>query len=72
MRLLHKILFFTFLLFGIILKAQEAPPLPPPGEGRGVGPGSPASPIDMYVYILALVAIVFIVYFSRKVEKKIA
>jgi hypothetical protein len=71
MKLLNKFLFFLFLAVGTFHKAQEGPPSPPPGGGGGVGPGTPASPIDMYVYLLVLVAIIFILYYHRKLHKNI-
>lgn len=71
MKLLNKILYFSFLIMGALVYAQDVPP-PPSGTGRGVGPGAPASPIDMYVYVLALLAVVFIVYFTKRIQKKLA
>lgn len=37
-----------------------------PGVPGATGPGKVASPIDMYVYILAIAAILMIVYFAKK------
>ena len=74
MKLINKTLLFAFLIIGTFLRA-EGPPMPPPGGGGGGGggtvPGTPASPIDMYVYVLGLVAILFIVYYSRRSQKKL-
>ncbi|UJF30356.1 signal peptidase [Kaistella sp. 97-N-M2] len=69
MRHLNKILLFTFLMIGVLLRAEDMPSPPPGGGGGGTGPGAPASPIDMYIYILAVVAFIFIIYFNRKHEK---
>lgn len=68
MKLINKTLLFAFLIIGAFLRAQGPPP---PTDGRGVGPGAPASPIDMYVYVLGVVAILFIVYYSKKSQKKL-
>jgi hypothetical protein len=62
----NKILSITLILFSIFVSAQD---LPIPGGGTGTGGngnGRPASPIDMYVYILAIAAILMIVYFAKK------
>lgn len=75
MRLINKTLFFIFLVVGTLLRAETIPdvpaPAPPGGGGGGVGPGGIASPVDMYVYALIIVAFLFIVYFSRKHQKSI-
>lgn len=71
MNYINKTLLFTFLLASTFLSAQSGPPAPPGGGGGGVGPGAPASPIDMYVYVLGLIAILFIAYYSKKVQKKL-
>ncbi|WP_228421910.1 hypothetical protein [Chryseobacterium soldanellicola] len=39
---------------------------PDPGGGGVVGPGAPSSPIDMYVYALGVVAVMFIVFFTKR------
>ena len=63
-----------FLFISAVLSAEPGPPAPPPGGGGGggggVGPGGLASPVDMYVYVLGIVAILFIVYFTKKMPKK--
>ncbi|WP_137905290.1 signal peptidase [Chryseobacterium sp. 2VB] len=67
MRTINKLV-LAFFLFAVSL-ANAAPPQPaiPIGGGTGGnGTGSPASPIDMYVYVLGIVAIGFIVYFTKK------
>lgn len=73
MKLINRSLLFLFLVIGTLFRAEEIPeaPAPPGGGGGGVGPGAISSPIDMYVYILAVVAILFMVYFARKNQKKI-
>ena len=73
MKIINKAVFFLFLIIGTFYKAGEiitdGPPSPPPGGG-GTGPGTPASPIDMYVYILAIAAILFIVLYANKIKKR--
>lgn len=76
MKLINKSLFFLLLLVGALYSA-EVPPVPlPPGDGDGGGgtggTGSPASPIDMYIYALVLVGFLFIVYFNKAKQKKMA
>ncbi|KIA89630.1 hypothetical protein [Kaistella jeonii] len=78
MKIFNKTLFFLFLIIGTLYKAGGIPgdvPAPPPGGGGGgggTGPGTMSSPIDMYVYILALVGFLLIIYFARKQHKSIA
>jgi len=72
MNYINKILLFAFLTVGAFLSAQTGPPAPPGGGGGGVGPGAPASPIDAYVYVLGIVAVLFIAYYSKRASKKLA
>lgn len=72
MKLINKLTFFLFIMLGIVYRAQSTPPQPPiVGRPADVGPGTPASPIDMYVYILAAGALIFIYYYHCKTTKKI-
>lgn len=74
MKQINRILvFFIMLLGNVLVFANEVMPPAPvgrPGTGQGgggVGPGvRPASPIDLYVYVLAIVAMLFIVYYARR------
>jgi len=69
MRIINKLVSAFFLIFGFLLvSAQKMPPAPNSGEAsRGtVGPGAQASPIDMYVYALAIIAVMFIIFFNKK------
>jgi hypothetical protein len=52
------------LLFNVFAFAQMEgdPDMPTPGEGDG----SPASPIDMYIPLLIVLAVLFIVWYVRK------
>jgi hypothetical protein len=61
----NKISALTLVLFSIFVSAQTDIPTPGGGLG-GNGYGRPTSPIDMYVYILAIAAILMIVYFAKK------
>ncbi|WP_374458761.1 signal peptidase [Chryseobacterium taeanense] len=65
----------VFFLFGfqLIINAQDK--VPPPNSNNPtakgvVGPGTPSSPIDMYIYILGIVAIMLIIFFSKKYTPK--
>lgn len=63
MKTINKLVTLLFVFATLVINAQP----PNPGGGTGpVGPGAPASPIDMYVYVLGIVAIGFIVYFTKK------
>ncbi|RQO33173.1 signal peptidase [Chryseobacterium sp. KBW03] len=64
MKTINKLV-LAFFLFVISL-ANAAPPPPSGGGNGGNGTGSLASPIDMYVYVLGIVAIGFVVYFTKK------
>ncbi|MBB5332845.1 hypothetical protein [Chryseobacterium koreense] len=48
------------------------PPLPPPDGGDTGTPGAPSSPIDLYLYVLIIAAIVLTFYFMRKSNRQIA
>ena len=80
MKIINKLLSISFLLFSAIwIYAEETTvvmkgtgPVGPGGNPNGggggtgpVGPGAPASPIDMYIYALGIVAILFIIYFTK-------
>lgn len=62
------------LLYTDSLLADTPAPPPPGGGGGGTGPEAPASPIDMYVYVLFVVATLFLAYAAkqqRKLDKEI-
>ena len=49
---------------------STGPPCPTGDCGvGGTNPGAPASPIDNYIYLLLIVAIVLIIYFIKKEAK---
>ncbi|RXM37731.1 signal peptidase [Chryseobacterium sp. CH21] len=58
--------FFLFVVSLAYADTMPQPAIPGGGGNGGNGTGQPASPIDMYVYVLAIVAIGFIVYFTKK------
>lgn len=70
MKALNKLIYSLFFFCAFLANAQGSSgpgggQPPQPGDGGGsVGPG--AAPIDMYVYLLSIVAILFIVVFTRK------
>lgn len=74
-----KKLYYTLLfilLFNIRAFAGD-PPMPPPidpndGGSGGSGTGSVSAPIDMYIYALIFVGIMFILYYANKKQKNIA
>lgn len=57
---------FTFVGNLMIFAQFEGGGDPPPPEGVG----GPASSIDMYVYILAIAAILFIVLYAKRIQKR--
>lgn len=61
-----KVLFPLFLLVCSLLSAQSNGPGVPCGLSPSDPCDPPASPIDMYVYALAAIAIFIIAYFARK------
>jgi hypothetical protein len=70
MKTINKLVYSLFLLAVFFVNAQ--PPQPPTGGTGGSGTGSPAlaSPVDMYVYALGIVAVMFIVFFTKKYTSK--
>lgn len=56
------------MFFCLIAKAQElpCPSCESTGGVGGNGYGSAASPIDMYVYVLALIAVLMIAFIAKK------
>jgi len=59
----NKLVYAFFFLSVLLINAQ---PPDPGGGGGGTGPGNPASPIDMYVYVLGAIALLFVVFFAKK------
>lgn len=72
MKLINKITFFLLIVWGTFINAQSAPPQPPvAGRPADVGPGTPASPIDMYVYVLVIAAILLMFYYHYRTRKNL-
>lgn len=69
MKTINKLVFALFLLTAFSVSAQDTPPNPGGGVGP-VGPGAPSSPIDMYVYALGIVAVMFVIFFTRKYKNQ--
>ncbi|GAB0156420.1 hypothetical protein CHRYSEOSP005_16850 [Chryseobacterium sp. Alg-005] len=67
MKTINKLVTSAFFLSAVSL--FNAQTVTNPGGGV-VGPGAPASPIDMYVYALSAVAILFIVFFATKIKRQ--
>lgn len=65
---MNKILALVLVFVTICANAQPScPPGGCTGGGGVVGPGARAtSPIDMYVYVLGIAAILMIAYFAKK------
>lgn len=74
MKIKNKLTSIFFLV--IILLVNGQPPQPgsgtgPVGSGTGpVGPGSPAASIDMYDYVLGIIAILLIICSYKYVRKR--
>ncbi len=68
MKIINKLVSALFLFAVLLVRAADPDDMPIPGDGGSgtVGPGKPASPIDMYIYALSVVAIIFIVYYTKK------
>ncbi|MFC6268318.1 signal peptidase [Frigoriflavimonas asaccharolytica] len=71
MKSFNKKFVYSIILSFMSIAAIAQPPDPGGGTG-GVGPGQTASPIDMYVYILAIVAVGLVIFFSKKYSKQIS
>ncbi|PXW10774.1 MULTISPECIES: signal peptidase [Chryseobacterium] len=70
MKTINKLVSALLLFVISFAYAEKIPPTPGATAARagtgGGGPGAPASSIDMYVYVLGIMAIGFIVYFTKK------
>lgn len=66
MKKINKFILPSVLVFlSVFVYGQPGTP-PGPGIPGTTGPGRVASPIDMYVYVLVIAAILMIVYFAKK------
>jgi hypothetical protein len=68
MKTINKLVSVLFFLAIFLVNAQ--PPNPGGGGSGGNGTGAQASPIDMYVYALGIIAVMFIVFFTKKYSSK--
>ncbi|MBT2622169.1 MULTISPECIES: signal peptidase [Chryseobacterium] len=74
MKALNKLIYGLFLFAVFLVNAQGSSgpgggQPPQPGDGGGsVGPG--AAPIDMYVYALSIIAVLLIVFFTKKYKNQ--
>lgn len=56
----------VFFLFTVLCLNAQGTPNPPGGGTGGSGTGSLASPVDMYVYVLGIAAVIMIAFFTKK------
>ena len=69
--IVNKLVLGVLITLGALLSGQMLPPPPPPQEETGGGPGTKEDvPVDMYVIFLAIIAVMFIVYFVRQYNNK--
>ncbi|PQA91689.1 signal peptidase [Chryseobacterium shigense] len=68
MKTISKLLSALFLFAVLLVKADDIPPVPGGGGTGTVGPGAAASPIDTYVYLLSVVAIALIIFYTKKIK----
>lgn len=71
----NRLILSAFFIFvSLLVSAQPGGSGNGPGSGGGsTGPGAqepPSSPIDMYVYALSIVAVLFIVFFTNKYKSQ--
>lgn len=69
MKTINKLVTSAFFFFAVALINAQTVTNPGGGAG-GTGPGAPAAPIDMYVYALSTIAVLFIVFFATKIKKQ--
>ncbi|MBK1894147.1 signal peptidase [Chryseobacterium paridis] len=72
MKALNKLLYSLFLFVFCVLNAQGTGPggQPPEPGGPPTGPGGDSVPIDMYIYLLSIVAVAFIVFYTKKYKSQ--
>ena len=64
MKSITKYIVLSLVFLSNLIMAQ-APQCPTCGAG-GTTPGKQSIPVDMYVYVLAVVAILMVVFFAKK------
>lgn len=71
MRNITKFLSTLFLLVVSLINAQLPNQPVTPGEGQGTtGSGAQSIPVDMYVYVLAAIAVILLVFFAKKYKSQ--
>lgn len=67
MKTINKLVLAFFSFFVTLAYAGPVMPPPPGGDDDGgvVGPGAP-SPIDMYIMVLIIVAVMLTIFFAKK------
>lgn len=65
--IVKKITLSISVFLGTFLTLAQAVPAPPPQPEAG-DIGGPATPIDMYVYLLVLVASMITLYYKRRLK----
>lgn len=74
-KIILRPLIFIYIFTSTFLYAGDIPDPPLAGDTVTSGdtgtPGAPASiPVDMYVYVLAIVAIMLIVFYTKKYKSQ--
>ncbi len=64
--IIKKIYIGLSVFLGTFFTLAQAVPPPPPQVEASPGPGAPATPIDMYNYVLVIMVPVIIYYFKKK------
>ena len=71
MKNINKLIYILAVFTNLLLGAQLVPQPVDPTTGGGVtGTGSQSIPVDMYVYVLAVVAIMLVVFFAKKYKSQ--
>jgi len=73
MRNINKLFLLLFIFSISLFYAQGGLPTTPvnPGEGEGTtGTGAQSIPVDMYVYVLAILAVLMVVFFAKKYKSQ--
>ena len=70
MKITNKL--FLILLSSASVLNLYAQPSTPPGGGApgGTTPGAQSIPVDMYVYVLAILAVLMVVFFAKKYKSQ--
>ena len=67
MKKIDKITLSIFIFAVSLLNAQLPPkPVDPNGGTGSVGTGAQSVPVDMYIYILGIIALLLIIFYTRR------